>query len=295
MALPPSPSTPWISRIPDFMQLLRLDRPIGTLLLLWPTLWAIWISGGGKPDVKVTLIFSLGVILMRSAGCVINDIADRKIDGLVERTKNRPLATNKITVQEALITFAILIGLAFILVLFTNPFTILLSFGAAAIACTYPLMKRFTYLPQVVLGAAFAWCIPMSFAAHMNQIPAYAWLIYVATLIWTVAYDTMYAMVDRNDDIKIGVKSTAILFAENDRAMIAILQLLTLTCLSLLGSNLDFNNYYNFSLIVVAVLFLYQQYLIRRRSREGCMKAFLNNNWVGMAVFVGILMHYISA
>ncbi|PCI48968.1 MAG: 4-hydroxybenzoate octaprenyltransferase [Moraxellaceae bacterium] len=294
MALSPPPSTPWVSRIPDFLQLLRLDRPIGSLLLLWPTLWALWISGEGSPNVKVTLIFSLGVILMRSAGCVINDIADRKIDGLVERTKNRPLATHKITLLEALITFAILISLAFILVLFTNLFTILLSFGAAAIACTYPLMKRFTYLPQVVLGAAFAWCIPMAFAAHMNEIPAYAWLIYVATLIWIVAYDTMYAMVDRNDDIKIGVKSTAILFGENDRAMIAILQLLTLICLSLLGSNLDFNIYYNLSLVVVAVLFLYQQTLIRRRSREGCMKAFLNNNWVGMAVFVGILMHYLT-
>lgn len=291
----PAPNAPWTSRIPDFIQLARLDRPIGILLLLWPTLWAIWISGAGNPSVRVSFIFCLGVVLMRSAGCVINDIADRKIDGHVERTKNRPLATKKITLPEALITFAILIGLAFILVLFTNRFTILLSFGAAAIACTYPFMKRYTYLPQVVLGAAFAWCIPMSFAAHLNEIPAYAWLIYTATLIWTVAYDTIYAMIDRDDDLKIGVKSTAILFGENDKAMIAVLQILTLTCLVLLGSQLNFNNYYYSSLVVVAGLFWYQQQLIKRRSKKGCLKAFLNNNWVGMAVFVGILLHYFTA
>ncbi|PCJ14293.1 MAG: 4-hydroxybenzoate octaprenyltransferase [Gammaproteobacteria bacterium] len=290
----PSPRPSWTSRIPDFVQLMRLDRPIGTLLLLWPTLWAIWISGAGKPDLKVTLIFTLGVLFMRSAGCVINDIADRKIDGKVERTKNRPLATNKISLLEALITFAILISCAFVLVLFTNTFTIVLSLGAAAIACTYPLMKRYTYLPQVVLGAAFAWCIPMSFAAHMNEIPSYAWLIYIATLIWTVAYDTMYAMVDRNDDLKIGVKSTAILFGDNDRAMIGVLQGLTVLCLILVGNKLDFNGYYYASLGVVVILFLYQQLLIKRRSRKGCLKAFLNNNWVGMAVFVGILLHYIT-
>lgn len=294
MTAPNGPHDTWVKRIPDFIQLTRLDRPIGVLLLLWPTLWAIWISSNGDPNVKVTLIFCIGVVLMRSAGCVINDIADRNLDGHVKRTKNRPLATKRISLQEAVILFAVLLGLAFILVLFTNRLTIYLSFGAAALAATYPFMKRYTYLPQVVLGAAFAWAIPMSFAAHQNAIPPMAWLIYTATLIWTVAYDTQYAMVDRDDDIKIGIKSTAILFAENDRSIIAILQLLTLIALVLVGSQLKFNIYYYCGLAVAAALFVYQQQLIRRRNRDKCLQAFLNNNWVGMAVFGGILLNYIS-
>ncbi|MBL4606859.1 MAG: 4-hydroxybenzoate octaprenyltransferase, partial [Pseudomonadales bacterium] len=198
------PISPWYERIPDFIQLMRLDRPIGILLLLWPTLWALWVAGEGNPDWSVAFIFCSGVILMRSAGCVINDYADRNIDGEVERTKNRPLVTGRIDDGEALALFAILMALAFFMVLFTNLFTIFLSFGAAFLAGTYPFMKRYTHFPQVALGAAFAWSVPMSFAAQTNSLPSEVWLIYFATLLWTVAYDTMYAMVDRDDDVKIG-------------------------------------------------------------------------------------------
>lgn len=283
---------PWYERIPGFIQLMRLDRPIGIFLLLWPTLWALWVAGKGHPDWSVIFIFCTGVVLMRSAGCVINDYADRKIDGSVERTRNRPLVTGKVTKDEALFLFALLMGLAFVLVLFTNIFTIFLSFGAALLAATYPFMKRYTHFPQVVLGAAFAWSIPMSFAAQTNTLPSEVWLIYFATLFWTVAYDTMYAMVDRDDDIQIGVKSTAIIFGRADKCIIAVLQILTLLLLVALGSRLALGAFYDASLLLAAGLFFYQQVLIRHRDRDRCFQAFLNNNWVGMSVFVGVFLEY---
>ena len=284
---------PWHKRIPDFIQLMRLDRPIGILLLLWPTLWALWIAGEGHPNWSVVFIFCTGVVLMRSAGCVINDFADRKIDGEVERTKDRPLAAGRIKSAEALYLFGLLMGLAFFLVLFTNLFTILLSFGAALLAATYPFMKRYTHFPQVALGAAFAWSIPMSFAGQTNSLPSEVWLIYSATLIWTVAYDTMYAMVDREDDLKVGVKSTAIIFGRADRFIIACLQLLTLLLLVKLGSRLALGTFYDLGLLCAAGLFLHQQILIKGRDRDRCFEAFLNNNWVGMVIFIGLFLDYL--
>lgn len=282
----------WPDRIPDFIQLMRLDKPIGIFLLLWPTLWALWIAGEGKPSIKISLIFLAGVVLMRSAGCVINDFADRKIDGHVERTKNRPIATGRILPLEALLLCAVLLLMAFILVLLTNLFTILLSVGAALLAGSYPFMKRYTYFPQVVLGAAFAWAIPMSFAAHLNTLPSHVWLIYTATLLWTMAYDTLYAMVDRDDDIRIGVKSTAILFGDADKLIIGILQISALLCLVLLGVQLKFGWFYYSGLILAAALFGYQQFIVRERDKAQCFKAFLNNNWVGMVIFFGIALQY---
>ena len=277
---------PWI-------QLMRLDRPVGTLLLLWPTLWAVWIAGNGSPSVRTVIIFTLGVIVMRAAGCVINDFADRNIDGHVKRTEGRPLATGALSGRQALMLFAGLAAVAFVLVLFLNTFTILLSLGALALAVLYPFMKRYTHLPQVVLGAAFSWAIPMAFAAETNSVPAIAWLLYTANLLWTVAYDTEYAMVDRDDALKIGVKSTAILFGEMDRLMIGALQGMALFALWLLGRQLSFGDFWLAGLAVAAGLFVYQHWLMRERSRDGCFQAFLNNQWVGLAVFVGLLADYL--
>ena len=277
---------PWI-------QLMRLDRPVGTLLLLWPTLWAVWIAGNGSPSVRTVIVFTLGVIVMRAAGCVINDFADRNIDGHVKRTEGRPLATGALSGRQALMLFAGLAAVAFVLVLFLNTFTILLSLGALALAVLYPFMKRYTHLPQVVLGAAFSWAIPMAFAAETNSVPAIAWLLYTANLLWTVAYDTEYAMVDRDDDLKIGVKSTAILFGEMDRLMIGALQGMALFALWLLGRQLSFGDFWLAGLAVAAGLFVYQHWLMRERSRDGCFQAFLNNQWVGLAVFVGLLADYL--
>ncbi|OZG75057.1 4-hydroxybenzoate polyprenyltransferase [Hahella sp. CCB-MM4] len=276
-----------------YLQLMRVDRPIGIYLVLWPTLWALWAAAKGIPSIKNLVIFTVGTFLMRSAGCVINDFADRRLDGYVERTKNRPLATGKVSSKEALILFVALLGMAFILVLFTNIFTILLAFGGAALASVYPFMKRHTHLPQVVLGAAFAWAIPMAFAAEINTLPEEVWLLYTATVVWTVAYDTMYAMVDRNDDIKIGIKSTAILFGDADKIIVAILQVMTLAILAIVGQRLELGVFYTLGLIVAAVLFVYQQHLIRYRDRDQCFKAFLNNNWVGMAIFIGLVVDYL--
>ena len=277
---------PWI-------QLMRLDRPVGTLLLLWPTLWAVWIAGNGSPSVRTVIVFTLGVIVMRAAGCVINDFADRNIDGHVKRTEARPLATGALSGKQALMLFCGLAAVAFVLVLFLNTFTILLSLGALALAVLYPFMKRYTHLPQVVLGAAFSWAIPMAFAAETNSVPAIAWLLYTANLLWTVAYDTEYAMVDRDDDLKIGVKSTAILFGEMDRLMIGALQGMALFALWLLGRQLSFGDFWLAGLAVAAGLFVYQHWLMRERSRDGCFQAFLNNQWVGLAVFVGLLADYL--
>ena len=280
---------------PEYWKLMRFDRPIGILLLLWPTLWGLWLAGQGIPDFRVLFIFVVGVVLMRAAGCVINDFADRKIDGHVERTRGRPLAAGKVTAREAIALFTALVSVAFLLVLMTNQLTVLLSFGALALASVYPFMKRHTHLPQVVLGAAFSWSVVMAFAAQTGTVPAAAWLLYTAVVLWTVVYDTFYAMVDREDDLKIGVKSTAVLFGENDRLITAVLQVLTLATLIMVGTRFQLGWVYDLSLVVVMALFLYQQYLIRGRDRALCFQAFLNNNWVGAAVFLGIALDYAIA
>ncbi|MFW1678630.1 4-hydroxybenzoate octaprenyltransferase [Pontibacter sp. JAM-7] len=289
----PAAQSRWKEKFDNYLLLTRMDKPIGTYLLLWPTYWALWLASGGIPSIKLLLIFTLGVVLTRAAGCVINDFADRKIDGYVKRTANRPLPTGRVTPREALLLFAGLMLLAFILVLFTNKETILLSVGGLLLASCYPFMKRYTYLPQVVLGAAFAWSIPMAFSAVTQTVPPYAWLIYIATVLWTVAYDTMYAMVDRDDDLKIGVKSTAILFGDADRLAIGLLQITTLLSLILLGVQRELSFIYYAGLMTAAGLFVYQQQLIRHRGRERCFKAFLNNHYAGLAIFLGVLLHFL--
>lgn len=275
-----------------YLQLMRLHKPIGIYLVLWPTLWALWIAAEGVPSLTVLLVFVLGVVVMRSAGCVINDFADRKIDGDVKRTKDRPLVTGLISAKQAMILFIILCAFAFLLVLSMNTLTIYLSVGGLILAFIYPFMKRHTYLPQVFLGAAFAWAVPMAYAAETNSLPSIVWLIYMATLIWTVAYDTMYAMVDRDDDLKIGVKSTAILFGNSDRAIIAFLQVLVILTLCIIGQQLKLGQYFYLGIVVSSVLFVYQQHLIRHRDRDACFKAFLNNNWVGLVLFCAIFLDY---
>jgi 4-hydroxybenzoate polyprenyltransferase len=280
------------SRLTAYLALIRFDRPIGTWLLLWPTLWALWLAAEGWPSLALLFIFTVGTFLMRSAGCAVNDLADRDFDGGVERTRNRPLVTGAVTPVEALALAAGLALTAFVLVLFTNTLTISLSFAAVALAACYPFMKRRTHLPQLVLGAAFSWGIPMAFAATRNSLPAELWLVFIANLLWTVAYDTEYAMVDRKDDLKAGIKSTAILFGEMDRLMVGVLQLFSLLALVLVAQRFALGWFYNLSLLVAAGLFGYQQYLIRERKPEACFRAFRVNNYVGMAVFVGIVAHY---
>ena len=277
----------------DFIQLMRLDRPIGTYLLLWPTLWALWIAAEGVPSAKNLFIFITGVILMRAAGCVVNDFADRNFDGHVQRTQTRPMATGKISSREAWTLFAILVGLSFVLVLLTNATTVYLSFGALALAACYPFMKRYTNLPQVVLGIAFSWGILMAFTAQTESIPPVAFLIFIANVLWTVAYDTEYAMVDREDDIKLGIKSTAILFGDADRMMIFILQALFVVSLVLAAGRLQLGGLFYLGLVVAVFLMLYQHWLIRDRVPAECFKAFLNNNWVGIAIFSGVVLHYL--
>lgn len=274
--------------------LMRWDRPIGILLLLWPTLWALWIAARGVPDWRVFIIFTLGVILMRSAGCVINDYADRHIDPHVQRTRGRPLAIGAVRPREALKLFAVLVGISFCLVLLTNALTVLLSFGGVALAALYPFTKRYTYMPQVFLGIAFAWSVPMAFAAQTGAVPTIAWLLFSATILWTVAYDTMYAMVDREDDLRIGVKSTAILFADADRFVIGVLQVTVIITLVMVGRHLDLGPWYFLGIAVAAALAIYQQRLLRNRAPAGCFKAFLNNHWFGAAIFLGLALDYAS-
>ena len=276
------------------LQLIRFDKPIGTLLLLWPALWALWLAAQGVPDYTLLAIFLAGTFLARSAGCIINDLADRNLDGAVTRTNARPLVTGTITVREAVALFVALMLLAFILVLFTNRLTVILSVGAVILASSYPFMKRYMQLPQLVLGAAFSWSIPMAFAAQSGALPPALWLLYLGNLLWTMAYDTAYAMVDREDDIKIGIKSTAILFGQYDRLMIAVLQVSSLICLYLAGQAFGLGLYYNASLVVSAALFGYHQYLIRECKPDECFRAFLHNNWVGMAIFVGVALNYLT-
>jgi len=281
-----------MEKLRQYAILMRLHRPIGIFLLLWPTLWAVWIAGNGHPDLLIIIVFSMGVILMRSAGCVINDFADREFDPHVSRTADRPLATGKVSEREALILFIILCLIAFGLVLLMNTLTILLSFVGVLLAATYPFVKRYTHLPQVYLGMAFAWSIPMAFAAQQNMIPTLAWWLFLANLLWTIAYDTMYAMADREDDLKIGVKSTAILFGQWDKIIVAIFQLSMLSLLWLIGQHIEFNIVYNLSLMVAGVFALYQQWLIKNREPAQCFQAFLNNNWLGAIIFIGIVGHY---
>ena len=276
----------------DFIQLTRMDKPIGIYLLLWPTLWALWVAAQGVPSLGNLLIFVLGVVLTRAAGCVINDFADRKVDGHVKRTEQRPMASGKISSKEALVFFALLMGVSFLLVLCTNAPTIWLSFGALALAATYPFMKRYTYYPQVVLGAAFSWGIPMAFTAETGSLPAAAWLLYIANLLWTVAYDTYYAMTDREDDLKIGVKSTAILFGDADRVIILSLQGLALGCLLLAGSHFELGGWFHLGLLAAAGCFVWEFWYTRDRDPQRCFKAFLHNHWAGLAIFVGIVLNY---
>lgn len=285
-----------LANLQHYGRLMRIERPIGSYLLLWPTLWALWIASDGTPDLKLLIIFVLGVFVMRSAGCAINDIADRNIDAHVERTRGRPLASGTITLREALAVFGLLIFLAFLLVLQLNLLTMLFSVAAAALAASYPFMKRYHQLPQVYLGIAFSSAILMAFTAVTNQFPPVgAWLLFAANLLWTTGYDTMYGMCDREDDLKIGMKSTAILFGSYDRLWVGILQLSTLILLSVAGKLNGLGIWFWLSLLVASGFFVYQQYLIRDRDRLLSLKAFLNNNWVGMIIFIGIFLHYATA
>jgi 4-hydroxybenzoate polyprenyltransferase len=276
----------------EYVRLMRLDRPIGIWLLLWPTLWALWIASRGKPAAGIFLIFVFGTVIMRSAGCVINDYADRSFDPRVQRTKHRPLALGSISSIEALVLFTILALTALLLALQLNKFTLLYAVAGAFIAITYPFVKRFLSVPQLYLGVAFGAGIPMAFAAQIEQVPRVAWLMLLANMLWVTVYDTMYAMVDREDDLKIGVRSTAILFGDSDRHIIAVLQIMTLISLYLVGRIIHFGRWYEAGLSAGALFFVYQLWLIRDRVREECFRAFLNNNYFGLAVFVGILLEY---
>ncbi len=273
-----------------YIRLMRLDKPIGSLLLLWPTYWALFLSSDGWPDIDLLIIFTLGVVVMRTAGCVINDYADRNIDKHVKRTHKRPLTSGEISPRSALILFVILVLLAFILVLQTNLLTIQLSFIAAGLATIYPFTKRWTNLPQLVLGAAFGMSVPMAFAAQTGSLPLEAGLIFLASLVWTLIYDTLYAMADRDEDIKIGVKSTAILFKNYDQIVIAFLQLLLILILLIIGSSFNLGQIYYFSLIIIGFFMIYHQYLMKKRLNEQYFKAFIHNNYVGMTVFAGIFL-----
>lgn len=279
-------------RLYQYALLMRLNRPIGIFLLGWPALWALWLSSAGQPNVGIVAIFVAGIVLMRSAGCVINDFADRKIDPLVERTKDRPLAAGRVSSREAVGLFIVLVLMAFGLVLLLNKLSLYLSVAAVISAASYPFMKRFTYLPQAFLGIAFAWAVPMAWAAQTNTIPQVAWLLFIIVVLWAMVYDTIYAMVDKEDDIKVGVKSTAILFGEADRIIIGVIQLGILAGLLMLGQQLQMGWPYYSGLGAAALLGLYQQYLIRNREPAACFAAFLNNNWFGAVVFMGIVAHY---
>ena len=273
-----------------YFRLMRLDKPVGIYLLLWPTLWALFLAAGGWPSIKLTAIFISGVVLMRSAGCVINDYADRKIDGFVERTQNRPIASGEVNAADALKLFFGLIVVAFILVLFTNTLTVQLALVAAILATLYPFTKRWTHLPQFVLGVSFAMSVPMAFAATNGFVPGAAWWIFLATVIWTVIYDTMYAMADREEDLKIGVKSTAVLFAQYDRLILAGLQIGLIVILLKISEIFKLGIFYDFSLFLSALLMIYHQFLIKNRQKTACFRAFLHNNYIGLVIFIGIAL-----
>ncbi|WP_347987526.1 4-hydroxybenzoate octaprenyltransferase [Methylomonas sp. AM2-LC] len=281
-----------LDRLQQYWLLARFDKPIGILILLWPTLWALWIAANGRPNALVLSVFCLGVVLMRAAGCVINDYADKDFDPHVQRTQQRPIAAGRVKPKEALILFAVLCLTAFGLVLLMNLYTIALSFVAAFLAASYPFMKRFTHLPQAYLGIAFGFSVPMAFAAQTGGIPLLAWILYLAVILWALVYDTMYAMVDIDDDLKIGVKSTAILFGKRVREITALLQVIILVLLLVVGRMSQLAWPYYAGLIVAAGLAVYQQVLIYHFDKPSCFKAFLNNNWFGLVVFVGLLMAY---
>jgi 4-hydroxybenzoate polyprenyltransferase len=272
----------------DILVLTRMDRPIGAVLLLWPTWWALWLAAGDFPPWKPLIIFTLGVFAMRAAGCAINDYADRKLDPQVVRTAGRPIASGRVTPREALIVFASLLAIAFLLVLLTNTLTIKLSFVGAALAALYPFTKRYTDLPQVVLGAAFGWSIPMAFAAVQNTVPPLGWLLFIANILWSVIYDTEYAMVDREEDMKAGARSTAILFGDADRMIIGVLMGTLTVALVMIGTRAHLGWPYWLGVAAAAGLFGWQQWLIRERDRDACLAAFRHNNWVGLALWVGI-------
>lgn len=282
----------WRERLGQYWKLARGDRPIGWLLLLWPTWWGLWVAAGGTPPLWTLLVFSAGVWLTRSAGCVINDYADRWLDPLVERTKDRPLATGAVRGREALLVFAVLMLVAFALVLTMNRLTVLMSFVGVLLAASYPYLKRHTYLPQVYLGMAFGWGIPMGFAAIQGEVPPVAWVLYVANIFWATGYDTWYAMVDREDDIRAGSKSTAILFGELDLVAQGVLYALTFVALLLVGRSAGLGGLYWAGLAVAAGLVAWEFVIARRRERAACFRAFLHNHWVGMAIFAGIAADY---
>jgi len=282
----------WREKLRCYAQLARLDRPIGNFLLLWPTLWALWLAAEGLPRPGVLVVFVLGVVVMRAAGCVINDYADRDFDRHVKRTRHRPLTTGRVSEREALSLFVLLCLLAFGLVLLMNRLTILLSLGGVVLAATYPFMKRHTYLPQIHLGAAFGWAAPMAFAAQTGSVPALAWVVFVAAVVWATIYDTEYAMVDRDDDLKIGIRSTAILFGRQDRLIIGLLQVVMTLLLVLIGWQAQLGAVYFAGVALATPLFVYQQWLIRHRDRQDCFRAFLNNNIYGGIVFAGLALDY---
>lgn len=281
-------------RLLQYGLLIRIDRPIGSLLLLWPTLWGLWIAGHGQPQALIVAVFLAGVFLTRSAGCVINDYADRDFDPHVARTRDRPLAAGHITPHQALGLFAVLCLCALGLVLLLNRLTLMLAFIGLALTAVYPFVKRYSHLPQFFLGVAFSWGIPMAFAAQTGRVPGLAWGLVLANLFWAVAYDTMYAMADREDDLKVGVKSTAILFGRYDRAWVAVFQAASLITLAAIGNSLGLGSYYYGGWLLALLLALYQQYLIRRRDRAASFKAFLNNGWFGAAIFVGLVLAYLE-
>ncbi|WP_374012631.1 4-hydroxybenzoate octaprenyltransferase [Pseudoxanthomonas koreensis] len=291
----PAPPPPWRARLGLYWTLIRGDRPIGVLLLLWPTWWALWLAADGRPPLWILFVFTAGVWLTRSAGCVINDYADRWLDGRVARTRHRPLATGAVSTREALAVFAGLMLVAFVLVLWLNRLTIWLSLVGLFLAATYPYLKRHTYLPQVYLGMAFGWGIPMAFAAVTGEVPALAWLLYCGNILWATAYDTWYAMVDRDDDIRAGAKSTAILFGDLDLVAQGVLYVLMLLALALVGRQAGLGLAYWCGLGVAVLLVAWEFWMARRRERGACFRAFLHNNWVGAAVFAGIAGHYLLA
>ena len=283
-------------RATDYARLMRLDRPVGTWLLLWPALWALWIAGAGRPTPRVLIVFVLGVIVMRAAGCVINDFADRDIDPYVRRTRDRPLAARRVAPQEALVLFALLVAVALYLVTRLDALTVKLACIGALLTISYPFVKRFFPLPQLYLGISFGgWSVPMAFAAQTGVLPRVAWVLYIAAVIWAAMYDTIYAMIDREDDLKIGVKSSAILFADMDKLLIGVMQLMMLVRAAARRAQHALRAWYRGGVLAAAVLFAWQQWLIRRRDPAGCLRAFLNNQYVGLALFTGLLLQYVYA
>jgi 4-hydroxybenzoate polyprenyltransferase len=283
-------------RVNEYARLARLDRPVGTWLLLWPALWALWIAGAGRPSPRVLIVFVLGVVVMRAAGCVINDFADRDIDPHVRRTRDRPLAARHIAPTEALVIFGVLLAMALLLVTRLDLLTVKLACIGALLTVSYPFFKRFFPMPQLWLGISFGgWSVPMAFAAQTGVLPRVAWVLYIAAVLWAAVYDTIYAMIDREDDLRIGVRSSAILFSDMDKLLIGVMQAMMLYALVLVGRDMHFGGWYQGGVIAAGVLFLWQQWLIRKREPAGCLRAFLNNQYVGLAVFIGVLLQYVYA